>query len=282
MALSFTARTVLLILLFLMPFSAARASTPIKAAMLVNLTSGKTLYEMNADRRVAPASLTKIMTMFLTLDAIRAGRLKLNDKVRISPEAAKTGGSVMHLNPGDRAPVVRLLAGTAVASGNDAAMALAGRVGGTINNFVKQMNHKAAFLGMKRTQFKNPTGLPAAGQKTTARDLALLCRAYLKNHPEGRRFHSMTNFMHQGRVLRNTNSLLGRIPGVNGLKTGWTIASGYNLIVTAKKGKVSLLAIILGAPNKLERDAMAIRLIEAGYSYPNSPAQVKKFMSARK
>ena len=125
-------------------------------------------------------------------------------------------------------------------------------------------------------------GLPSAGQKTTARDLALLCRAYLKNHPEGRRFHSMTNFMHQGRVIRNTNSLLGRIAGVTGLKTGWTVASGYNLIVTATKGKANFLAIILGAPNKQDRDAMAIRLIDAAYKYPNSPSQVKKFMDTMK
>lgn len=271
-----------LFLLLFLHLASAQAATPVKAAMLLNLSNGKILYEMNADRKVAPASLTKIMTMFLTLDAIRSGRIKLKDKVRISPEAAKIGGSIMHLNPGDTAPVVRLLAGTAVASGNDAATALAGHVGGSIQNFVQQMNRKAAALGMKRTQFKNPTGLPAAGQKTTARDLSLLCKAYLKNRPEGRRFHAMTNFMHKGRVIHNTNSLLGRIPGVTGLKTGWTVASGYNLIVTATKGKANLLAIILGAPNKQSRDAMAIRLIEAGYSYPNSPAQVKKFMNMKK
>ena len=143
------------------------------------------------------------------------------------------------------------------------------------------MNRKAAALGMTRTQFKNPTGLPAAGQKTTARDLTLLCKAYLKNRPEARRFHSMTNFMHQGRVIHNTNPLLGRIPGVNGLKTGWTVASGYNLIVTATRDKINLLAIILGAPNKQERDSMAIRLIEAGYKYPNSPSKVKKFIETK-
>ncbi len=275
----------ILILLFLflsIPPNSSLAGTKVKAAMLVNLTTGKTLYELNADKKLAPASLTKIMTMFLTLDAIRMGKLKLKDKVLINAEAAKTGGSAMHLTQGDRVSVTRLLTGTAVASGNDAATALAGKVGGSIPGFVQKMNRKAASLGMTRTIFKNPTGLPAAGHKTTARDLSLLCKAYLKTRPEGRRFHAITNFMHKGQVVRNTNSLLGRIQGVNGLKTGWTVASGYNLIITAKRGKTELLAIILGAPDKAERDSMAVRLLDAGYRYPNSPAAVKNFINAQK
>lgn len=275
-------RLIILLIFLSMPLSLAEASTPVKAALLLNLDNGKILYEMNADRKIAPASLTKLMTMFLTFDAIRAGKLSLKDKAIISPAAAKIGGSVMQLSPGAKAPVVRLLAGTAVASGNDAAMALAEKVGGNTAKFVQMMNRKAASLGMKRTQFKNPTGLPAAGQKTTARDLALLCQAYLKNRPEGRRFHAMTNFLHQGRVIHNTNSLLVRVRGVNGLKTGWTVASGYNLILTAKRGKINLLAIVLGAPNKIERDGMAIRLLEAGFLHPSSPRAAKKFIDAKK
>lgn len=271
---------VALVFLFAQCGSAA-AFTRAKAAILVNLTTGKTLFELNADKKLPPASLTKIMTMFLTLDAVSAGRLKLKDKVTINAEIAKTPGSAMRLSPGDKVPVVRLLAGTAVASGNDAATALAGKTGGSVKNFVRKMNHKAAALGMSRTQFKNPTGLPAADHKTTARDLAALCRAYLKAHPEGKRFHSMTNFAHKGMAIHNTNPLLGR-QGIYGLKTGWTIASGYNLILTAKKGKINLLAVVLGAPNKEERNTLALRLIEAGYRFPNSPGQAKKFIASKK
>lgn len=267
---------------FLCHSFSAYAATPVKAAMLVNLETGRTLYALNIDRQIAPASLTKIMTMFLAQDAIRAGKLSLKSKVAISAQAANVGGSAMRLTPGDKVPVVRLLAGTAVASGNDAAMALAAKVGGTIPNFVQLMNRKAQSLGMKRTQFKNPTGLPAAGQKTTARDLSRLCMTYLKTRPEGARFHAMKNFMHKGMVLRNTNPLLGRMAGVNGLKTGWTVASGYNLIVTARKGGARLLAIVLGAPNKQSRDAMATRLIEAGYKFPNSSKNVTMFVDGKK
>lgn len=274
----------ILALLFPLTLCSPCAAGPlrVKAAILVNLSTGRTLYELNADKRLAPASLTKVMTMFLTLDAIRAGRLKLNDKALVSAEAAKAGGSAMHIFKGERVPVTRLLTGAAVASGNDAATALAEKVGGSVPAFVSKMNSKAASLGMTRTRFKNPTGLPAAGHKTTARDLALLCKAYLKSRPEGRRFHAITNFMHKGLVVRNTNSLLGRVKGVNGLKTGWTAASGYNLIVTGKRGSTELMAVILGAPNKEERAAAAIRLLEAGWKHPNSPALVKKFVDAGK
>lgn len=260
----------------------AWAAMPVKAAFLLNLGSGKVLYELNPDKQLAPASLTKIMTMFLTLDAIKAGKTSLKSKANISPQAAKIGGSVMRLTPGDKVAVVRLLAGTAVASGNDSATALAEHVGGSVANFVKLMNRKAQALGMKKTNFKNPTGLPAAGHKTTARDLASLCKAYLKMRPEVGRFHAMKNFMHKGMVMRNTNPLLGRVPGVNGLKTGWTVAAGYNLIITARKGNTRLLAIVLGAPNKQARDTMATRLVEAGYAYPNSPEKVKKFLNSKK
>lgn len=258
------------------------AAVHVKSALLVNMNTGKILYERNPDAQIAPASLTKLMTMFLTFDAIKAGRLKLREKVRVSKLAATVGGSVMRVNAGQSVPLVRLLAGTAVASGNDAAMALAEKVGGNINNFVRQMNKKAGSLGMRHTRYKNPTGLPAAGQKTTARDLWLLCKAYLKQHPQAARFHKMKNFLHRGGVTRNTNPLLGTVTGVIGLKTGWTVASGYNLIVTAERKGIRLLAIILGATDKQSRNTMALKLLEAGYNSPNSPGRVQKYMAGIK
>lgn len=257
------------------------AAPRVKAAILYNLSNGKILYQLNPKKAIAPASLTKIMTMFITMDAIKNKKLKYNQKIPVSREAAGVGGSALHINAGDKIPVVRLLSGMAVASGNDAAMALAIKLGGNVKHFTEMMNAKARSLGMKNTQFKNPTGLPAAGQKTTAADLLLLCEAYLKKHPQAMRFHKMLYFLHKGHVIRNTNPLLGVIPGVDGLKTGWTIASGYNLIVTAQKGKNRFLVIILGGANKRARDEMAINLLKAAYIYPKNPELVSKYMRAR-
>ncbi len=258
---------------------AANAAIKAKAVLLANLATGKILFERNANTRLPPASLTKIMTMFLTLDAVRNKKLRLNQKTRISRQAARAGGSAMRLAPGDNVPIVRLLAGAAVASGNDAATALAEAVSGNVQKFVNRMNRKARSLGMKNTIFQNPTGLPAPGHKTTARDIMLLCKAYLKNHPNALRFHSMKFFMHKGVAQRNTNPLLGRIKGVDGLKTGWTIASGYNLIVTAARGKTRILAIVLGCASKASRDNTAISLLEAGFKYPNNTRMVKKMLN---
>lgn len=261
---------------FLFAALPAQAAPRFKAAILCNLATGKILFERNADKRLPPASLTKIMTMFLALDAARAKKISLNDKIKIPAAAVQAGGSRMGLSAGEKVPLVRLLAGMAVSSGNDAATAVALRLGGSVANFSKMMNAKAARLGMKNTRFLNPTGLPAAGHKTTARDLALLCRAYFKAHPQAARFHNMAFFMHKGAVARNTNPLLGRVAGVDGLKTGWTVASGYNLIATATRGKTRLLAIALGCPDKQSRDATVTGLLEAGFKYPSSPLKARR------
>ncbi len=143
------------------------------------------------------------------------------------------------------------------------------------------MNAKTRALGMRRTVFKNPTGLPAAGQKTTARDMAALTRAYLRSHPSAQVFHRTRFFTHRGRTMRNTNALLGTVAGVNGLKTGWTVASGYNLIVTAQRGKTRLLAVVLGGSSRNARDGAARRLVEAGFRAPGSPKAVKKALGRR-
>lgn len=261
---------------------ACAGALPARAAILVNLDSGRILYEKNADTPIPPASLTKIMTMFLALDAVKEKKLSLGTKVRIRADAARTGGSSMHLRTGEHVPLVRLLAGMAVLSGNDAATAVAMRTGGSLRAFVRQMNRKARGLGLKHTVFKNPTGLPAAGQKTTARDMMLLSRAYLCAHPQARRFHRMRYFMHRGGAMRNTNSLLGVVQGVDGLKTGWTVASGYNLVVTARRGKTRLLAVILGSPSRERRDLAARRLIEAGFRHPASPAAVGRELGGKR
>ena len=253
-----------------------------RAAILINMDTGKVLFEKNADMSIPPASLTKVMSMFLTMDAVSAKRLTLDEKIRITPAASTVGGSSMHLRNGERVAVRQLLNGAAVASGNDAITALALRVGGNERQFVRAMNQKANSIGLKRTEFKNPTGLPAAGQRSTPRDMATLTRAYLRAHPGAQSFHSTRVFMHRNRQMANTNALLGSVRGVNGLKTGWTVASGYNLIVTAQRGGTRLIAVVMGGTSRNARDAMAERLIEAGFDGKGDPKKIRRSMGYRR
>lgn len=271
-------RCAIAICLVLCLLSEASARQAVKAAILYNLTNDRILYQYNPNLQLAPASLTKIMTMFLVMDSIKARKLSYGQKVAVSRTAASVGGSSMNLKAGERVPVVRLLAGAAVASGNDAAQTLAEAVGKGSAAFVKKMNAKAAALGMKKTRFKNATGLPAAGQKTTVYDLLLLCKAYVKTHPEALRFHKTLYLLHKGAAVRNTNPLLGVMEGVDGLKTGWTVDAGYNLIATAKRGKIRLIAIVMGGKTKADRAIAARKLLDAGFRYPSDPAKVKATM----
>lgn len=257
------------------------ARVPSRSAVLVNLGTGHVLYAQNPDLAIPPASLTKIMTIYIALDQIWQKKLSLNHRVTISKYAASVGGSSMHLRQGEKVSLVRLLTGTAVASGNDAATAVAEYTGKSVPAFVALMNRKAASLGLRGTTFKNPTGLPAPGQKTTAGNLATLCRAYLRNHPEAMRFHSTRFFLHRGKIMGNTNSLMGSSYGVNGLKTGWTIASGYNIIVTAQRDRTRLLAIVLGAKKKNQRDDAALRLLDAGFRHPESPKKARLLLGGK-
>ena len=260
----------------------ALAARGARAAILINMDTGKVLFEKNADMSIPPASLTKVMSMFLTMDAVSAKRLTLDEKIRITPAASNVGGSSMHLRNGERVAVRQLLTGAAVASGNDAITALALRVGGNERQFVRAMNQKANSIGLSRTEFKNPTGLPAAGQRTTPRDMATLTRAYLRAHPGAQSFHSTRVFMHRNRQMANTNALLGSVRGVNGLKTGWTVASGYNLIVTAQRGGTRLIAVVMGGTSRNARDYMAERLIEAGFDGNGDPKKIRRSMGYRR
>ena len=260
----------------------SHAARGTRAVILVNMDTGKVLFEKNADISIPPASLTKVMSMFLTLDAVSAKRLKLDEKIRITPAVSSVGGSSMHLRKGERVSVRQLLTGSAVASGNDAITALALRVSGNQRQFVRAMNQKATSLGLKRTEFKNPTGLPAAGQRTSPRDMATLTRAYLRAHPGAQQFHSTRVFTHRNRQMSNTNALLGTVRGVNGLKTGWTVASGYNLIVTAQRGKTRLLAVVMGGTSRNARDSMAKRLIEAGFDGNGNTKKIRRAMGYRR
>ncbi len=245
---------------------AAECSLEALSAIMIDFDSGRVLYEQNPDTCIPPASLTKILSMYVALDMASRRGLDLDIPVTVSKRAANTGGSRMALAPRERVSLDNLLTGMAVSSGNDASMAVAEYFGqGYAPNFVSAMNSKARAIGMRNSLFANPHGLPAKGQRTTARDMLILSRAYLRDYPSALRYHSKRQIVHNGVVTYNRNPLLGQFAGADGLKTGWISASGYNLVSTARQGKTRLLAVILGCPSNSARAHEMHRLMEAGF-----------------
>jgi|GEM_PF-424116 len=237
----------------------------VKAALVVDFGTGAVLHEQDADRRIPPASITKIMTMYLVFEDIEAGRLRPGDQVKISPRAAGTGGSSMRLRAGETVTIRELLDGMAVASGNDACMAVAEYLGG-VDAFVARMNRKARELGMSSTTFENPNGLPSPGQFTTARDMMKLATSYLRRFPRSLEHHSKTSVAHRGSVRHNSNRLLTECNGVDGIKTGWVAASGYNIVATAKRGDTRIIAVVLGGRSSQVRNRETKEILEASFT----------------
>lgn len=236
----------------------------VKATITLDLTRRRVLHEQNADSPIPPASLTKVLTMFIIMDRVKSRKSSLSEQVTVSFKAAATGGSHMGLHPGEKIPLQDLLKGMAVASGNDAAVAVAQHVAGNEATFVRLMNAKAKQLGMRNSVFKNVHGLPAKGQQTTARDMLTMTTKYLDAHPETLAlFHTQRYLSYRGHTP-NTNPLLG-MDGVDGLKTGYVGASGYNLITTARRGNTRLVNVLLGAPSKSVRLHEATKLVETGF-----------------
>jgi len=242
------------------PFTVA-----VRAAVLMDAQSGELLYAQDANERIPPASLTKVLTLFLTFDAIRQGRADLDDIVPISKKACRTGGSKMFLKAGDRVPLEELIKGIAVDSGNDASVAVAEYLEGSERAFVAKMNQKLRALGIQHTRVETVHGLPARHQYTTAADMAALARAYLQVHPEALRYHQLTSYTYRNISQENHNKLLFQDPSVDGLKTGFTRKSGYNLLATAKRGDQRLIAVVLKAKSRTIREEEALRLLNFGF-----------------
>lgn len=237
-----------------------------KAALVMDMQTGRVLFAQEPDMPIPPASLTKVLTLFLINERLREGTLKLDESIPVSQEASHAGGSTMRLKTGESVTLDDLIKGIAIASANDGCVAVAEYLGkGDTHPFVEAMNRKAKEIGMANSQFFNPNGLPAEGQVTTARDMAVLAQTYLKTFPETLSIHSMTEFTRNNRVRHNSNSLLGKVEGVDGLKTGFVCASGFNIVVTAKRGDTRLVAVVLGAKNRRIREREATRLVEEGF-----------------
>lgn len=237
----------------------------VKAAMLVEMNTGQVLYQQNADKIIQPASLSKIMSLYLISEDIENKKAGYNDLVTISANAVHTGGSKMLFVPGAKYEVFDLVKGMAIHSANDASIALAEHFGGSVNHFVSRMNAKAKELGMKHTHFVNPHGLPNRKQTTTARDICILSREYLRRFPHLQKIHSIERFTFNDHVLTNRNDLLRNYPGADGLKTGFVCAAGFHLVATARRGDEKLMAVVLGAQNRRIRSQQTRKLLDYGF-----------------
>ena len=259
----YAALAFLLCLLFAVPAIAGPINA--KSAILMDVTTGHVLYEQYADRRIPPASLTKVLSMYVAMEAISAGKTSYDKKIKVSRNAAKTRGSTMFLKTGDVVTLDKLFYGMAVASGNDASMAVAEHIAGSPSHFVQRMNELARRLGMKSSRFQNVHGLPADGQYTTARDMLTMACSYERKYPGARKYHLAKSISHNGKSEPNHNPLVGYYSGINGLKTGWITAAGYNIIVSARRNGHKLIGVILGAPSTAVRAAESRRLLNAGF-----------------
>lgn len=235
--------------------------------LLMDYDTGELLVETNADEPLPPASLTKIMTVYVASEELAAGRISVDDMVTISTNAWRTPGSRMFLEERSRVPVGALLKGVIIQSGNDASVAIAEHVAGSEGAFADMMNQQALALDMMSTQFQNATGLPAENHYTTARDLSLLTRAMIERHPENYKLYSERSYTHNGIEQPNRNRLLWRDRTVDGVKTGHTEAAGYCLVASAEREGMRLLSVVMGTKSDEARMRESQKLLSYGFRY---------------
>lgn len=249
--------------------SIAQAAAHAEATLLIEADSGKVLEAENATFPWHPASLTKLMTTYVTLKAVKEGRLSLDKVLTVSPTAAAQSPSKMGFRPGVQVTVDNALKMMMVKSANDMAVVLAEGVGGSIDGFSAMMNQTAQQLGMTQSNFVNPNGLPDDRQITSARDMAILSRAIIRDLPEYEYFVHIPSIRYGRRVTPNFNKLIGRYPGADGMKTGFICASGFNLIASATQNGRRLIAVVLGASSSQMRSIKAIKLLDRGFNSNN-------------
>lgn len=251
-----------------------------KAYVLMDANTGHILIEQSADEQLPPASLTKIMTSYIVSEEVARGELGEQDKVYITDDAwrrggAASGGSTMFLEPRTEVPVIDLLRGVIIQSGNDASIALAQHIAGSEGAFADVMNQTAALLGMTSTHFVNATGWPAEGHLTTARDLALLAQATINDHPDHYSIYAEKSFEYNGIKQDNRNTLLFRDSSVDGLKTGHTDAAGFCLVATAQKDGMRLVSVVLGTRSQEARAVESQKLLSYGFRYYSTHTPLK-------
>jgi D-alanyl-D-alanine carboxypeptidase len=263
------------------PYLQLPANQPKYAAIIVDAKTGEVLYAKRADSPRYPASITKVMTLYLTFEALAAGRLKLDDRVPVSPHAAAQSPTKLGVAAGDSVSVSEAMQAMAIKSANDMAVAMAEKLGGTESRFAALMTLRAKELGMENTHFVNASGLPSSRQITTARDIAILSRAVMRDYPQYYRLFSQQQFTFRGRVMGNHNHLLERMDGVDGLKTGFTNASGFNLAVSAVRDGRRLIGVVMGGSSTAARDNNAQDLLLTGFSVLERRARGEKITVAQ-
>lgn len=241
-----------------------------KSAILIERDTGEVLFNKNEDEVLPPASMTKMMTMLLIMEEIEKGNLKETEKIQISERAASMGGSQIFLEAGEKMSVKDLLKGIAIASGNDASVALAERISGSEEAFVKKMNEKSKALNLKNTKFKNTTGLPAKGHVSTAKDMAIIAKNLLKYEQITDYTSLYEDYLRKGTKqefwLVNTNKLVRFYDGVDGLKTGFTKEAKYCLTATAKKKDMRVISVVMGAETPKDRNQMVTEMLDYAFN----------------
>jgi D-alanyl-D-alanine carboxypeptidase (penicillin-binding protein 5/6) len=250
----------------------APPAVPTNGYILIDHDSGRVLAEQRSDERMEPASITKVMAAYVTFTALREKRLALTDNVLVSENAWRTGGSASggsttFLEVGSTVPVEVLIKGMIVQSGNDATIALAEKLGGTEDGFVQIMNEYAKRLGMKSTHFQNSWGGPSPEHYSTARDLATLARALIRDFPDYYRYYSLREFTWNKHTQPNRNGLLARDPSVDGIKTGHTESAKYCLLTSANRSGMRLISVVLGSPTIKAREDASAALLNYGYTF---------------
>lgn len=250
-------------------FSEARIETEAQSVILMEAESGRVLYEQNADEPLPPASVTKIMTLLLVMEAVKEGRISLEDKVSVSERAASMGGSQVYLEVGEQMTVEEMVKCVVVSSANDAAAALAEHTAGSLEEFVEKMNQRAAQLQMTATHFENVNGLDDTTENhvTSARDIALMSRELLKHEKILEYTCIWMDTVRNGVFgLTNTNRLIRFYKGANGLKTGYTSRAKFCISATAKREGMQLIAVVMASPTSNERNATAVKLLDYGFA----------------
>jgi D-alanyl-D-alanine carboxypeptidase len=244
----------------------SRADTSRYAAFVVDEESGVVLHSRRSDATRFPASLTKMMTLYMLFQALEEGEIGLHDRIRVSANAASAVPSRLGVPAGESIPVETAIRALTIKSANDVAVAVGERLGGGESRFAELMTEQARELGLTGTTFRNASGLPDRRQVTTAQDMARLAIALHRDFPQYFSYFNEESFTYNGRTYRNHNTLVGRVEGVDGLKTGYIRASGFNVVVSAERGEHRLVAVVMGGPSAASRDAHAEELIEAAFA----------------
>jgi D-alanyl-D-alanine carboxypeptidase len=257
----------------LLSVASPAAAKPLYAEILVDPASGAVLHAKNADGQTQPASLTKIMTLYLAFEALDRGEIRIDQFLPVSRRAADMRPTKLGLKAGGVVQVEDAILGLVTRSANDAAVVIAEALGGTEERFAEMMTAKARSIGMRNTVFRNASGWPNSQQTTTARDMSILSRSLIENHPRRYEYFSRTSFTYNGTKIGSHNRLMARYQGMDGIKTGFVNASGFNLAASAVRSGRRLIAVVLGGSTAKERDNRVAALLDRGFG-PNTEVEI--------